>query len=120
IAMTANVARVVLTGYIMRVNPEYASGAYHTAEGLLMMGLGLALLRAECWVMDQLIALAAPSAPPVVPPAPHASGRVETAAPLPNLIPADDRRPLQTCRSEMLDGLSRNEQGRLLEQGWTI
>ncbi len=58
IAMTANVARVVLTGYIMhRVNPEFATGAYHTAEGLLMMGFGLSLLRGECWVMDQLVAL---------------------------------------------------------------
>ena len=42
IAMTANVARVTLTGYIMYyLNPEYASGAYHTVEGLLMMALGL-------------------------------------------------------------------------------
>ena len=31
IAMTANVARVILTGYIMYFfNPKYASGAYHT------------------------------------------------------------------------------------------
>jgi exosortase len=55
IAMTANVARVTLTGYIMYyLNPEYASGAYHTVEGLLMMALGLSLLRAECWVLDRL------------------------------------------------------------------
>ncbi len=76
IAMTANVARVVLTGNIMHwVNPEYASGAYHTAEGLLMMGLGLSLLRAECWMLDQLLALTQPAAPPGVPPSPHRSGR---------------------------------------------
>jgi exosortase len=55
IAMTANVARVTLTGYIMYyVNPHYASGTYHTLEGLLMLGLGLSLLRAECWVLDLL------------------------------------------------------------------
>jgi exosortase len=58
IAMTANVARVVLTGCIMHfLNPEFASGAYHTAEGLLMMGFGLSLLRAECWVLDLVVTL---------------------------------------------------------------
>ncbi len=66
IALTANVARVILTGYVMYfVNPHYASGAYHTAEGLLMMAFGLSLLRAECWVLDQArSAVAAPSAGP--------------------------------------------------------
>ena len=55
IAMTANVARVVLTGYIMYfVNPHYASGAYHTVEGLLMLGFGLSLLRGGCWLLDEL------------------------------------------------------------------
>jgi exosortase len=59
IALTANVARVCLTGYIMyHLNPEYASGAYHTVEGLLMMAFGLSLLRAECWVLDRLTAAA--------------------------------------------------------------
>ncbi len=54
IALTANVTRVTLTGYIMVfVNPQYASGAYHTIEGLLMLAFGLSLLRAECWVLDQ-------------------------------------------------------------------
>jgi exosortase len=57
IAMTANMARVVLTGYIMYfVNPEYASGTYHTLEGLLMLGFGLSLLRGGCWVLDQVLA----------------------------------------------------------------
>jgi exosortase/archaeosortase family protein len=119
IAMTANVARVVLTGYIMRLNPEYASGAYHTAEGLLMMGLGLALLRAECWIMDQLIALAGSAAPPIVPPAPHHGGRGQGGVPVATLVPVIDR-PVETSRSQVLEGLSRNEEGRLLEQGWTI
>jgi exosortase len=62
IAMTANVARVVLTGYIMYfVNPHYASGAYHTIEGLLMLGFGLSLLRGECWVLDQVADLLGPA-----------------------------------------------------------
>src|SRR5439155_2859842 len=41
IAITANVARVILTGYIMYfVDEHYATGAYHTLEGLLMMAFG--------------------------------------------------------------------------------
>ena len=52
--MTANVARVVLTGYIMHfVDPQYASGAYHTLEGLLMMGFGLLLLNSLCSLLNQ-------------------------------------------------------------------
>jgi exosortase len=55
IALTANIARVVLTGYIMHlVDPQYAAGAFHTVEGLLMMGFGLLLLQSECWVLDRL------------------------------------------------------------------
>ena len=55
IAMTANIARVLLTGYIMHfVNPQFALGAYHTLEGLLMMGFGLLLLNSECWILDQV------------------------------------------------------------------
>ena len=55
IALTANVSRIVLTGYIMYyVNPQYASGAYHTVEGILMMGLGLLLLNLLCGVLDQV------------------------------------------------------------------
>ena len=43
IALSANIARVMLTGYIMHfVNPQFALGTYHTLEGLLMMGFGLA------------------------------------------------------------------------------
>jgi exosortase len=54
IALTANIARVLLTGYIMHFfNPEYALGTFHTVEGLLMMGFGLLLLNLECWVLDQ-------------------------------------------------------------------
>lgn len=54
IALTANVARVVLTGYIMHfVNPQYASGAYHTLEGILMMGFGLLLLNTLCALLNR-------------------------------------------------------------------
>ena len=50
IALSANIARVILTGYIMHfVNPQFASGTFHTLEGLLMMGFGLLLLNCECW-----------------------------------------------------------------------
>jgi exosortase len=55
IALSANIARVMLTGYIMHfVNPEFALGTYHTLEGLLMMGFGLLMLQVECWVLDQI------------------------------------------------------------------
>ena len=54
IALTANVARIVLTGYIMYfVNREYASGTYHTLEGILMMGFGLLLLNSVCSLLNQ-------------------------------------------------------------------
>jgi EpsI family protein len=55
VAMTANVVRVILTGVIMyKIDPKYASGSFHTAEGLLMMGFGLGLLWAECAVLNSL------------------------------------------------------------------
>ena len=60
IALSANIARVMLTGYIMHfVNPQFALGTYHTLEGLLMMGFGLLLLHCECWVLDQICQLVA-------------------------------------------------------------
>lgn len=53
IALTANVVRVMVTGMIMyHLDPQYASGTFHTFEGLLMMGLGLAMLGAECWLLN--------------------------------------------------------------------
>jgi exosortase len=55
IALTANITRVLLTGYIMHFfKREYALGTFHTVEGLLMIGFGLLLLNLECWVLDQL------------------------------------------------------------------
>jgi exosortase len=55
IALTANVARVVLTGYIMHfLNPQYASGTYHTLEGMLLMGFGLLLLNSLCSLLSAL------------------------------------------------------------------
>jgi exosortase len=119
IAMTANIARVVLTGYIMWVNPEYASGAYHTAEGLLMMGFGLSLLRAECWMLDQVLALVHAAPSPGVAPGPIRSG-VGRGSELVNHVAATlDRGPAGTSSPEVPDGLQRNDHGRLLEQGWT-
>lgn len=57
IALTANITRIVLTGYIMHFgNPEYALGTFHTVEGLLMMGFGLLLLQLALWVLDRLSA----------------------------------------------------------------
>jgi exosortase len=53
IALSANIARVMLTGYIMHfVNPQFALGTYHTLEGLLMMGFGLLLLHCLCAILD--------------------------------------------------------------------
>ena len=67
IALTANVARIVMTGYIMHfVNPLYASGTYHTLEGILMMGFGLLLLNSLCSLLNQLAS--APASPADKPP----------------------------------------------------
>ena len=56
IAITANVARIVLTGYIMHfLDPQYASGGYHTIEGILMMGFGLLLLSSLCFLIQQIM-----------------------------------------------------------------
>ena len=63
IAMTANVVRVTLTGAITyRLDPKYASGAFHTAEGLLMMGFGLFLLTLECRLLDAVAGFSASTA----------------------------------------------------------
>ena len=60
IALSANIARVMLTGYIMHfVNPQFALGTYHTLEGLLMMGFGLLLLHCECCILDQIFQMVA-------------------------------------------------------------
>ncbi len=69
IAMTANVVRVTLTGMITyHVDPRFASGAYHTAEGLLMMGFGLAMLYAGSWTLDRLTGVVC--CPPAIPDSP--------------------------------------------------
>jgi exosortase len=55
IALSANIARVMLTGYIMHfVNPRFATGAFHTIEGLLVLGFGLLMLQGECWMLDRV------------------------------------------------------------------
>jgi len=67
IAITANVTRVTLTGYIMYfVDRHYASGTYHTLEGLLMMGFGLGLLSLGRTALDQVVILTSPPPPPAV------------------------------------------------------
>jgi len=58
IAMTANVVRVTLTGVVSHcLDPKYASGTFHTVEGLAMMGLGLLMLSTFSWALDQAMAL---------------------------------------------------------------
>ncbi len=60
IALSANIARVMLTGYIMHyANPRFALGTYHVLEGLLMMGFGLLLLHCECGVLDHVFQMVA-------------------------------------------------------------
>jgi exosortase len=64
IAMTANVVRVTLTGVITYdFDPKYASGAFHTFEGLAMMGLGLLMLATFSWGLDQIASLFSPKMP---------------------------------------------------------
>ena len=56
IAMTANIVRVTLTGAITyHIDPQFASGVFHTAEGLLMMAFGLLILYAGCRVLDRIV-----------------------------------------------------------------
>jgi exosortase len=58
IAMTANVVRVTVTGVVTyELDPKYASGAFHTLEGLAMMGLGLLMLATFSWLLDQIVAV---------------------------------------------------------------
>jgi exosortase len=58
IAMTANVVRVTLTGVITYgFDPKYASGAFHTIEGLAMMGLGLLMLATFSALLDSVTSL---------------------------------------------------------------
>jgi exosortase len=68
IAMTANVVRVTLTGIITYdFDPKYASGAFHTFEGLAMMGMGLLILATFSWILDQGASLFSPKMPPTSP-----------------------------------------------------
>ncbi len=79
IAMTANVARVILTGWIMyRIDPQFATGAFHTLEGLVMLGFGLSLLCLESWLLGQFREIWASGVevdpPPMADPIPRRSG----------------------------------------------
>lgn len=61
IAMTANVVRVTSTGCIMYYgDPSWTEGVLHTAEGLVMMGLGLGMLYGLSYVLDQVAELTGP------------------------------------------------------------
>jgi len=61
IAMTANVVRVTVTGVITySLDPKYASGAFHTIEGLAMMGLGLLMLATFSAMLDLAGSLGSP------------------------------------------------------------
>ena len=44
IAILSNATRVTLTGIFSEVNPELASGIFHTMEGVVMYGISLVLL----------------------------------------------------------------------------
>lgn len=71
IALTANVLRVTLTGMIAyHIDPELTKGQFHTAEGLLMMGVGLALLAGFCSLLNAVSPAPAPAPVPVPVPAP--------------------------------------------------
>jgi exosortase len=66
IAMTANVVRVAMTGIITySLDPKYASGAFHTVEGLAMMGLGLLMLATFSAMLDLATASLAPRPPKI-------------------------------------------------------
>jgi exosortase len=55
VAMVANIARVIVTGLIMYyVDPNYAQGAWHTVEGMVLMLGGLAILQFEMVVLNAL------------------------------------------------------------------
>ncbi|MFM7315909.1 MAG: exosortase/archaeosortase family protein [bacterium] len=62
VAMVANIARVIVTGLIMYfVDPNYAKGALHTVEGMLLMFGGLALLQLEMVVLNAVMDLTTPT-----------------------------------------------------------
>jgi len=72
-----------------------------------MMGLGPHAAPAECWIMDQVIALCGTEVPPIVPPSPAHGGRgiaamvEETPAPLHDHSLAEPSPPqvLEGCRA---------------------
>jgi exosortase len=44
IAISANAGRVTFTGILSEINPEYATGFYHTASGWVLFAVGFVLL----------------------------------------------------------------------------
>jgi exosortase len=69
IAMSANVLRVVVTGWLMAsFGPRFATGHLHTLEGLALMGVGLGMLAVECRILALLTpSNARPSPSPIRP-----------------------------------------------------
>jgi exosortase/archaeosortase family protein len=44
IAITANASRVTLTGILSEINPEYATGVYHSLSGWVVFMVALVIL----------------------------------------------------------------------------
>lgn len=55
IAITANAARVTLTGVLSEINPEYASGVYHSASGWVVFMVALLFLAAVHSITNRLV-----------------------------------------------------------------
>jgi exosortase len=55
IAIGANIMRVSLTAWFAyAINPKLAGGWFHTVEGLLMLGIGMAMLALECMLLNRI------------------------------------------------------------------
>jgi exosortase len=66
IALAANVLRVTITAWMAySVDPSLAGGWFHTVEGLLMMGVGLCMIAAECAILNGLVSARRGSAKPL-------------------------------------------------------
>ena len=54
LCILANSARVTITGILSEVNPEYAKGAFHEAEGYVIYVADLILLVALHWTLNRI------------------------------------------------------------------
>jgi exosortase len=63
IAITANASRVTLTGILSEINPDYASGVYHSLSGWVVFSVAFAMLFVTHRFIDKVYRLAtAPAA----------------------------------------------------------